>query len=185
MERALVQRADLPLNARLLAVELLAAFLPLHQAWLRGALTAGRLLETLLEWLPPERSPAVPTVLRCGRIVETGFRVAVLRLLSAGMGLQTSWFAGILARRGLLRFVYALSTPAVLRRDSLLAASLRNLFQWALLNRHVEVLFDAAKHIPALGIQEIAPFSDILQFVREHPAAEEAEKVPIFGGGQK
>ena len=63
--------------------------------------------------------------------------------------------------------------------------ALRNLFQWALLNRHVEVLFDAAKHIPALGIQEIAPFSDILQFVREHPAAEEAEKVPIFGGGQK
>ena len=94
----------------------------------------------------------------------------MIRLLSVGIGLQS------------LRFVYALTTPEILLKDSLLAASLRNFFQWALLNHHIEVLLDVAEKVPNLGIAEITPFSDILQFVREKPASELIEKVVAFFG---
>ena len=116
-------------------------------------------------------------------MVETwkrGYPVAVIRLLSVGIGLQSSWFSTILVHRGLLRFVYALTTPEILLKDSLLAASLRNFFQWALLNHHIEVLLDVAEKVPNLGIAEITPFSDILQFVRERPASKLIEKVVAF-----
>lgn len=118
--------------------------------------------------------------------VETGKRsngVAVIRLLSVGIGLQSSWFSTILVHRGLLRFVYALTTPEILQKDCLLASALRNFFHFALLNHHVEVLLDVAEKIPILGIAEITPFSDILQVVRENPSALEGlEKVGLFFG---
>lgn len=132
--------------------------------------------------LPMDCVPSVSMVIRCGRNGETGFHVAVIRLLSVGIGLQSSWFSTILVHRGLLRFVYALTTPEILLKDSLLAASLRNFFQWALLNHHIEVLLDVAEKVPNLGIAEITPFSDILQFVREKPASELVEKVVAFFG---
>ena len=182
IEQALLHAPNTAVNATLLAIELVTAFLPIHQTFLRGVFTAGKLLETLMMKLPMDCVPSVSMVIRCGRNGETGFRVAVIRLLSVGIGLQSSWFSTILVHRGLLRFVYALTTPEILLKDSLLAASLRNFFQWALLNHHIEVLLDVAEKVPNLGIAEITPFSDILQFVREKPASELVEKVVAFFG---
>ena len=83
------------------------------------------------------------------------------------MGLQTAWFPAILVRRKLLKYVYKLTIPEILQKDCLLTASLRNLFNLALLNNHVEVILDASENIPMLGIAEISPFSRIVEIAKE------------------
>ena len=72
IEHALIHSQNTAVNATLLAIELVTAFLPIHQTFLRGVFTAGKLLETLMMKLPMDCVPSVSMVIRCGRNVETG-----------------------------------------------------------------------------------------------------------------
>lgn len=66
IEHSILHDPTISVNAFLLVIELITAFLPIHQTFLRGILTTGKLIDSLVMKLPLDSVPEVPMVIRCG-----------------------------------------------------------------------------------------------------------------------
>ncbi|KNB43937.1 hypothetical protein JH06_3062 [Blastocystis sp. subtype 4] len=134
----------------LLTIELLSAFISIHQSFMHSLLEDGVILMNLARLLDPSH----PAVLRC----------AVIRFLNSGVSLKTEWFAVLLVRKGMINEVYKIATISVLQKNNLLAVSLFHFFNTIYLNKQIELLINIAANVKGTEIASFTPFNKILEF---------------------
>ena len=147
-------------NGILLTIELLSAFISIHQSFMHSLLEDGVILHHLTHFLQATNSP----VLRCGRSFIILSVLAVIRFLNSGVSLKTEWFSVLLVRKNIIDEVYKIATISVLQKNNLFAVSIFHFFNTIYLNKQIELLADVAANVKGTEIATFSPFTKILEF---------------------